>query len=467
MIKALKFSLSISLILLLTLKLEASIRLPSILGNHMVVRHNSTIILWGWCNPGEKIKVLNDWNAQVDSTIGLNTAKWSVEIKTSVSGGPHKITLIGQNTLVLDDILFGEVWLCSGQSNMEMSGEWNSRSIQADIPQANHPNIRFFTVLKSTSTNPQDNLEGKWLVCTPENMKSFSAVGYYFGRDLNEMLKEPIGLINSSWGGTPAEAWTPKEEIAQNLILKESNLRLDSSPSWPIKPGYTYNSMIYPLKNYKVTGAIWYQGEANIKENTSYSLLLTTLIKSWRGLFQNNFPFYYVQIAPFAGYGNNLNGPLLREAQTRALDLEGTGMIIISDLVDDINDIHPKNKRDVGLRLANLALTKTYGIKNLPYRYPSFDSFKLKGDAIEINFKDAEEGLMSRNENPTGFLIAGDDQIYHTATVKVKGNKATVFSKEVKKPLNVRFGYSNSSVPNLFSKEGLPVNIFRTDSLSN
>ena len=456
------FSFSLGLV-------KARIRLPSIIGSHMVLQQNSKVLLWGWCNPGEKIKVYSDWSSTIDSTVGLNTAKWSVTIQTPGAGGPHTLSIAsisGKNSeaTVLEDVLIGEVWVCSGQSNMEMSADWNSLVLK-DVPNANYPNIHLFTIPKTTSENPQDNCSGTWVVCTPETMKHFSATGYYFGKRLNTLLNIPVGLISSNWGGTPAEVWTPKEEVLSHDSLRVASEKLSNSNGWPHTPGYLYNAMIYPILKYKIAGAIWYQGESNVGAFSTYTELFSTMIKSWRKSWGYDFPFYYVQIAPFSGY-EGINGALLRESQTKALSVPGTGMVVVSDLVDNIKDIHPLNKQDVGLRLANLALVNTYGQKGIPCYSPELDTYTIKGRTIELLFKNADNGLMSKGGDPTEFMIAGEDGKYFPAKAKIIKNKIIVSSPEVSAPRSVQFGFTNSSMPNLFSKEGLPVDLFRTDGPS-
>jgi sialate O-acetylesterase len=445
---------------------HAAIRLPSIIGSHMVLQQNSKVLLWGWCNPGEKIKVYTDWSSQVDSTQGLNTAKWSLSIQTPIGGGPHKIILStkGQDSpdaVVLEDVLIGEVWVCSGQSNMEMSADWNSMVLK-DVPNANYPNIHLFTIPRTTSDYPQENCSGTWVVCTPETMKHFSAAGYYFGKRISTQLNIPVGLISSNWGGTPAEVWTPKDEVLGRENLKQASLKLTNSNGWPRSPGILYNAMIYPIIQYKIAGTIWYQGESNVGTNSTYTELFTLMIQDWRKAWGYDFPFYYVQIAPFSGY-SGFDGALLRESQTQALSLPGTGMVVVSDLVDNIKDIHPLNKQDVGLRLANLALVNTYGEKGIACLSPVFDSYIIKGKSIELSFKNAENGLVARGGDPNEFMIAGDDGKYYPAKAKIVKNKVIVSSPLVPTPKSVQFGFTNSSMPNLFSKEGLPVNLFRTD----
>jgi sialate O-acetylesterase len=442
-----------------------NVRLPSILGSHMVLQQNSDIKLWGWSEPNEKIKITTDWDTITYRMVGTRDANWQVIIKTPQAGGPHTITIAGYNTVVLDDILVGEVWLCSGQSNMEMSASWNKQALE-EMPNATNTSIRFFRISRATSDYPQDDAPGHWAVCSPEEMKYFSALGYFFGKKLQPALKMPVGLISSSWGGTPAEAWTPKEIVTSDAVLKEASDKLINSntyPGWPMIPGKAYNAMISPITNYVIAGALWYQGESNVTTYSTYSKLLTAMIGSWRKAWNKDFPFYFVQIAPYA-YGDEHIAALLRTAQTTVLSYPKTGMVITSDLVDNVNDIHPINKADIGLRLANYALADTYGKTDLAYKTPLYKSMSVEKNKIRISFENVITGLMTKGGDATEFYIAGDDQKFLPATVKIDGATVVVWNKAIKNPVAVRFGFSNTAMPNLYSKEGLPVNLFRTDN---
>lgn len=441
----------------------SEIRLPAVLGSHMVLQQKSEVNLWGWSNPGEKIRVMVDWDTTIYHATGLRTAKWSVKIKTPAAGGPYKIILNGNNAIVLEDVMVGEVWLCSGQSNMEWSGSQGLQQSFDEAPHATNTKIRFFYVPKSTADFPQDDCTAEWRVCNPEDMKRFSAIGYFFGKKLQQELNVPVGLINSNWGGTPAEVWTPKELVENDPALKEAAGKVNVTRWWPVQPGDIYNAMIHPLANFAIAGALWYQGESNTGTYATYESLFTMMIGAWRKAWQKDFPFYYVQIAPFAGYGHENVCALLREAQTKSLSYPNTGMVVISDLVDDINDIHPKNKIDVAQRLANLALAETYGKTGLIYKSPRYSRMNIEGGKIRIYFDHAENGLMSKGGAPTEFYIAGADKNFLPAVAKIEGNTVVVSHKDIRNPVAVRFGFNNTAMPNLFSKTGLPVDLFRTD----
>jgi sialate O-acetylesterase len=443
--------------------LYSEVRLPAVLGSNMVLQQKSEVKLWGWCSPAERIRVMVDWDTTVYRTTGLRTAKWSVKIKTPAAGGPYKIIINGSNAIVLENVMIGEVWVCSGQSNMEWSGDQNLPQSLEEAPRATNTKIRFFYVPKSTADFPQDDCRASWKVCNPEDMKRFSAVGYFFGKKLQQELSVPIGLINSNWGGTPAEVWTPKEMVENDPALKTAAAKVNVTPWWPVNAGDTYNAMIHPLTNFAIAGALWYQGESNTGTWSTYRSLLTAMITGWRKVWQKDFPFYYVQIAPFSGYGQNNICALLREAQTKSMSYPNTGMVVISDLVDDIKDIHPQNKIDVALRLANWALAETYDKRGFAYKSPIYKSMKAENGKIRIYFDHAESGLTSKGGEPTEFYIAGADKNFLPAVAKIEGSAVVVSHKDVKNPAAVRFGFSNTAMPNLFSKDGLPVNLFRTD----
>lgn len=452
-------------LLLLSISLSAQLRLPAILGDHMVLQQNSTAKIWGWCDVGEKIKLKTGWDTTTYEVTGTPDANWSIGIKTPGAGGPYKISIQGNTTIVIDDVLIGEVWLCSGQSNMEMSASWSGlKKFDADVAAANNKNIRFFQIPHTTAAFPQNDVEAKWVVCNPEDMRRFSLAGYFFGKQLNEELGYPVGLINSSWGGTPAEVWTPQDAIEANATISKAASQLKKVPWGPIHAGYAYNAMIYPLINFPIAGSIWYQGEANVSAAATYNTLFAAMIQSWRKDWNKEFPFYYVQIAPYSGYGaDNENSALLREAQTKTLSVPNTGMVITSDLVDNIKDIHPQMKKEVGLRLANYALAQTYGKKDRAYKSPTYQNMKVEKGKIRLFFNDADKGLVTKDGGPTEFYIAGEDKIFVPATAKIEGNTVLVWNKSIKNPVAVRFGFTNAAMPNLFSKEGLPVNSFRTD----
>ncbi len=450
--------------LFIIIKTEAKVFLPAVYCNHMVLQQKNAVKIWGWSDVGEKVTITTSWDTITYKAEGDAYAKWETFLNTPVAGGPHTITVKGPyNTIRIEDVLIGEVWLASGQSNMEMTTWWGL-PYEEEVKKATNNQIRFFHIGKSSSAYPQEDVRAEWVVCSPEAMKGFSAAAYFFGKKINEQTKLPVGLISACWGGTPAEVWTPEDIIRNDSILKTAASKLTETKWWPVKPGYNYNATIAPLTNFKIAGAIWYQGESNTGASQTYQQLFTTMIKTWRKKWNDNFPFYFVQIAPYNYETSNICA-LLREAQTKSLSLEKTAMVVTSDLVDNINDIHPKLKKEVGERLADIALVNNYGITGKNPNSPLYKSMQIEKDKIRISFNNAENGFVIKGKAATDFYIAAADKNFVTAQVKVDGNGSTivVWAKEIKNPVAVRFGFSNTAMPNLFSREGLPVNLFRTD----
>ena len=453
------------ILILLDLGSMANVRLPSILSNHMVLQQKTNVIIWGWCDPMETIKLFPGWDTIVYSTVGTNEAKWQIELSTPEAGGPYNIMIEANQTVLIEDVMIGEVWLCGGQSNMEFSGNHGIKQAIEESSKAANNNIRFFFTDKSTSNYPQENCSGEWRICTPDEMMKFSAVGYFFGKELFDTLNIPIGLINNNWAGTPAEVWTPSE-----LIVNDSTLNLNkekvwkSEEWWPTSPGVCYNAMIFPIVRFKLSGVIWYQGESNADAFGSYKLLFSTLIESWRASWNLNFPFYFVQIAPFSGYQGKYTAALLREAQAECLALPNTGMVVIHDLIDAIDAIHPQKKKEVGIRLAMLALADHYQKPLLSFKSPTFDSVLIKGNEAVIIFKDVVTGLKTNNGlAPDCFVVAGEDKFFYPANARIEDDKVIVSNFSTGRISSVRFGFNNTDRPNLISNEGLPVASFRTD----
>ena len=438
------------------------LRLPAVLSSNMVLQQNDSVLLWGWGNPAERVFITPSWDNHTDSVLTSNGAKWSMKVKTPAAGGPFTITFMQREKIVLDNIMSGEVWFCSGQSNMDWNFYAGVYDMQPELDLGSQSNFRFFYIAKNTAGSPQEDTRGQWAVCDSNNLKSFSAVAYFFAKKLQKELNVPVGLIQSSWGGTPAETWTPAEKINNNSTLKTSYEKIDSFMWWPKTPGATYNAMIAPVINFSIAGAIWYQGEGNIAAPSTYGTLLTTMIDSWRNAWKKNFPFYFVQIAPFT-YGKPYVGAIIREQQALASKHDNTGMIIITDLVDDSTDIHPKNKKDVGLRLANMALAQTYHRDSIVVQYPVFDRIQFTEDKAQIGFLYTGGTLYSGDKTVSALEIAGSDGVFYTAESKIEKNVLIAWSKMVKEPVALRYGFSNAGIGNLFSSFGLPVAPFRTD----
>lgn len=438
---------------------SANVTLPNIFSDNMVLQRNAEVKIWGWGSPKEEITITTSWNNQEYKTTPNNEANWNVILKTPEAGGPFEITIKGYNQIILKNVLIGEVWLCSGQSNMEMNASWGIKNGEEEIKLANHLNIRFFNVPKLTATSPQDNLPANWQECTPETMKYFSAVAYFFALHLQEDLKNvPIGLINSSWGGTPAEIWIPEETIKNDPVLAASAEKLSITEYGPNLPARAFNAMINPLTNYKIAGTIWYQGESNVGAK-NYELTLSSLIKSWRKKWNQDFPFYFVQIAPYQYGENHFGGAEVQNAQRKTLDIvENTGMVMTSD-ISTIDDIHPKDKKSVGNRLAEIALKKHYKTRNTIAEGPLFKNIEIQKSSITISFENAE-GLYFKNKKSAFFEVAGTDNVFHPAVAKIKNNKIEVISKAVKSPKKVRFAWKNTVQSDVFNSANLPASTF-------
>lgn len=444
------------------------LRLPSILSNHAVMQQSSEVKLWGWGCPTYKVRIICSWNSlDTLSTIIGADCSWEAKIHTpKASSKTYSIQIIsGTDNITIEDILMGEVWLCSGQSNMELT----LKSVRTDgdnvIETSDNNEIRFFEVKKDYEKYLKSNCEGEWKVCSPETVPLFSAVAYFFGHKLSERLKIPVGLIGAYWGGTSIQTWMPLQAYENDTILQRDNNQIMAFPWGPQAASLLFNTMINPLIQYPIAGVIWYQGETNVLNYTSsnYSRALKAMIGSWRKLFGSIFPFYFVQIAPFQGYGK-LNSACLREQQEATLTLPKTGMISVGDLVNDINNIHPKNKSNVGYRLADLALYEQYHIGGIKPYHPRFASMSIHKDEVILKFKSYGK-LSSKDKEVISFNLAGKDSIFYPAKAALtKEGSIVLSSPKVSSPIAVRYCFSNNEVPNLFDTNGLPLLPFRTDN---
>lgn len=440
----------------------ANVTLPSIFADHMVLQQNDEVKFWGWADPSEEVVIKPSWGNEKYKVIATNQAYWELKIKTPKAGGPYTIIIKGYNEIILKDILIGEVWLCSGQSNMEMSANWGIKDGDIEVEKANNRIIRFFTAPKISAATPQINLPGNWEVCTPETMKNSSAVAYFFAKRIQEDLKGvPIGLIVSAWGGTPAEIWMPEDVIRRDSILLEAANKLTPVEWGPTEPARAFNAMIHPIVGYEIAGVLWYQGEANVGA-TTYDKTFEALIQSWRTLWEKDFPFYFVQLSPYDYGKDHFGGVEIRDAQRRVLNqVTNTGMVITSD-ISTIDDIHPKDKKPVGVRLANLALVNHYKTFDRLINGPLYKGFLINDHTITVQFDDAE-GLYFSDKKISLFEIAGDDGKYYPAKAKIRNQTIEVSSKEVKHPKSVRFSWGNTIQSNLFNKANLPASSFCTE----
>lgn len=461
-----RYSVCIVVVLSLVSSALADVRLPKIFGDSMVLQQKSEVAVWGWADPNEEVTVsLGD--AKATAKAGAD-GKWLAKLATGEAKEPQTLTVKGKNEIALKDVLLGEVWVCSGQSNMQ----WTVN--QADKPDdeakaASYPQIRMFTVQRNISDKPLDDCQGTWAVCSPDTVRNFSAVGYYFGRELHKELKTPVGLINTSWGGTICEAWTCKEALGKDSDLKhftEKQLTIDPAKMNPNQPSVLFNAMVNPLVPYGIKGAIWYQGESNKGRAEQYRKLFPTMIADWREHFgQGEFPFLFVQLAPYK-YGNSDPRELaeLWEAQLKTLSsTPNTGMCVTTD-IGNVADIHPKNKQEVGRRLALWALAKTYGKSDVAFSGPLYESMAVEGYKIRLKFQHAGGGLVAEGGKPLShFQIAGEDQKFVAAKAEIDGETVVVSADEIAKPVAVRFAWDQMAEPNFYNKAGLPASPFRTD----
>jgi sialate O-acetylesterase len=472
------------LVFLVVLTANADVRLPALFSDHMVLQQGMRVPIWGWADEGEVVTVkFRGQTAKAKTENG----QWKVTLKNLKAGGPDTLLFEGRNRIELRDVLVGEVWVCSGQSNMEWSLE-RSHEPEAAVAAANHPQIRLFKVPKLKLSLPTNDVAAEWTACEPETAKNFSAVAYYFARDLQAARGVPVGLIGTYWGGSPAEAWMSADALARNASYRqditehyariwnqhqqamkkwEADGRQDKAPQVPSwKPSELYNGMIAPLVPYSIRGAIWYQGESNAGRAHQYRTLFPDMIANWRRDWgQGDFTFLAVQLAPFKAIQpepGESDWAELREAQLLATKkLPRVGMAVITD-VGEQKDIHPRKKEPVGARLALAARGIAYGEK-IEFSGPVYRSMKVKGDTAVISFDHARGGLESREGALKGFSICGEDKKFVWATAEIQGDKVIVHSPQVSKPVAVRYGWADFPVVNLWNKEGLPASPFRTD----
>nr|WP_026309775.1 sialate O-acetylesterase [Niabella aurantiaca] len=445
-----------------SIRAKANIRLPDIIGSNMVLQQKHKVKLWGWADPYEKITIKGSWNREVYEAMGTRDAKWEIELQTPAAGGPYTISLQGKNSLLLENVLIGEVWLCAGQSNMEMSGNWGLPDIQNELPQAYQRELRFFHIAKTTAAFPQEQVQGQWVVCDSNTLKTFSAAAYFFGKKLHQQLGAPVGLIEAAWGGTAAEVWTPDSVVNNDPVLKKAATLIQPSGMCPYMPGSAYNGMIAPITSYAIAGVIWYQGENNTDAAVTYRPLFTALIGAWRRAWGQQLPFYYVQVAPFR-YKKINAGALLREAQWQCSSIPHTGMVATNDITGNVDDVHPRNKHDVGLRLANWALADHYGQAGIAYKSPEYKSMQVKGAKAVIKISGAEAGLIIKGDSLAEMQIAGADKVFYPAEATIQGDRIVVWNTEVKKPMAVRYCFTDTAIGNVSNSAGLPLLPFRTD----
>ena len=487
-----------------SLSLAAQTRLPALLSDNMCLQQETEVTIWGWDSPGQKIRVMPSWEQSEYETVTNKSGKWSLKVATpSATTRAQTLKVIGSQEIVIQNILIGEIWLCSGQSNMDR--ELGMRSGQKPIVNfwetaqaANTPTLRLFIVKKALSATAKEDCEGEWKVCSPESALEFSAVGYFFGSRLHRELNLPVGMIESAWGGTPVEGWTRKSALNNNFLVEQENHfatrfladsinyaeqrasfnsgYLENPPQQPgsfyyknrphHRLGQLYNGMIHPLLNFALRGVIWYQGESNRNHPERYAKQFPNLINNWREDWQRgHFPFYFAQIAPYQ-YNEAFATPGLWEAQKAALELPNTGMAPTQDLGEPF-DIHPILKEEVGRRLALIALNKTYEKTEVVHTGPTLKALTYDKNTARLDFEPNGGTLFSAG-NRIGplkpFYVADSQQVFYAATVRQEGNSIYLSSPEIKKIIAVRYLWHNNTNPTLYNSYGFPVMGFRTDS---
>lgn len=495
-------------LIVVTSSVQAEVTLPALISDHMVLQRNMEVSLWGWAAPGEKVVV--SFRGQEVTGEADREGAWRVALEPSTAGGPFDLTIQGQNKIVIRDVLVGEVWIGSGQSNMQWPVRRSANSEQ-EISQADYPQMRLFSVPREVADRPREDVEGSWTPVTSETVADFSAVAYFFGRELHRRMGVPFGLIHSSWGGTPAESWTSQEALTANPSLhrivwnwNEVLLRYpfelarfeESLKNWekeaaaarqegkpelrrpgrPQGPGHSwtpsglYNAMIAPLTNYAIRGAIWYQGESNAQPYRAfeYRQLFPTMIQDWRNAWdQGPFPFLFVQLANFRERKTEpVDSPWaeLQEAQRMTLSLPNTGMAVTID-IGEADDIHPRNKQDVGRRLSLAARAIAYG-EDIVHSGPLYKGMIIEGSKIRIRFDHVGGGLKAKDETLRGFAMAGRDRAFKWAQATIEGDTVVVSTPDIVNPVAVRYAWQDNPEASLYNVEGLPAAPFRTDDWS-
>ncbi len=484
--------------------------LPSIFSDNIVLQREAPIPIWGTASPGQRVWVI--FNTQKKFATADNKGNWMLRLSPVKAGGPYNITIIARDTIIIKNVLIGDVWVASGQSNMEMPIAPNKyftgiQNYEEEVSSANDSLLRIFSVEKnSVVEKPQTQMKGQWLETNPANAGKFSAVSYFFGKNIRKELRIPIGIIHTSWGASPAQAWTSAkvlstdpdfqklvddwkklddEYLAKVVAYKKDSAdcakkiqngdtsllkSFSKAPTYPIllqkRPATLYNGMLFPLIPYAIKGVVWYQGEGNESDPKLYDKLFPAMITSWRNDWgQGNFPFLFVQLAGFKKLQTEPSEggwARLREAQTKALKLPNTGMITAVDIGEE-KDVHPKNKQDVGYRLAQCALAKVYN-KNTIYSGPVFNKMRIKKNKIYLSFRHTNGGLIIQNSHTLkGFGICGSDKKFVWANAVIKGNKVILSNPEINNPIAVRYDWANNPIGNLYNKAGLPAMPFRTD----
>ncbi len=495
------YFLFFAMLLIAMNNVSAQIKVPSVLSNGMVLQQQSNVPIWGWSAPGEKISVSSSWSKQKIKVKANNFGKWKIIMATPKAGGPYTLTIKGNsNSITIKDVLIGEVWVCSGQSNMVFRMS-NSDTYKADLDNLEYPNIRYFEVKRQVSEIPQeDALGSKWETINAETASPYSAAAIYFAIKLQKKLNVPVGLIEAAWGGTTIDNWTPLETLKNDDLLSKSIKRwedwgkefkgdsigyhytmeaynkkeISKKPSMPSSiymnnrphrlPSGLYNGLIAPITQYKIKGVLWYQGESNRNYSEEYALNFDKMITAWRNAWQYHFPFYFVQIAPFKGNADGVSE--IMEAQLEVMKFaKNVGMVVTMD-VGNMDDIHPTEKKPVGERLANWALSQTYGVKDIDYSGPIFKEYTKEKNHIKLHFDYAASGLKADGD-VKGFEVIefnsnGAKKPAKPLAVNIDGTDLVISTENLVSPFILRYGWGlNMGNTNLFDKEGLPASPFR------
>lgn len=464
------------LFLLLCFNSEGKIRMASIFSDNMVLQQQSDVRVWGWSTPGSRVTLSCSWTKNSYSTRANQQGQWQVTLSTHSAGGPYTMTVSDGKALTLTNIMIGEVWLCSGQSNMEMPmkgflGQPVTGSNMIILKSGNN-RIRMLTVPRNSKAEPVDSFKANWVEAAPETVAEFSATGYYFGKLLNEMLDVPVGLINVSFGGSCIQAWMSKETTVdfEDKKIPESDDAITRNDRNRF-PSVLFNGMLSPVIGYGIRGAIWYQGETNYKESVLYEQLFPSMVADWRTRWGiGEFPFYYCQIAPFdySRFNQTDNKPeynsaFLRDAQRKCAGIiPNSAMAVLMDCAD-FDNIHPADKDKAGERLALLALSSTYGLKGFASASPEYKAIEINGSTVTVSFDHVPNGITSFGHDVTAFELAGEDKIFYQATAFVRGKSVILSSPRVKEPVAVRYAWKDYIKAEIFNTEGLPLSSFRTD----
>lgn len=468
---------AVAMSLLTALAANAKIVMPDIFSDNMVLQQQAEARLWGWGVPGGTVRITTSWNGDACTATCGSDGKWTADVATpAATYNPQTVTIADDDgQVVLTNVLIGEVWFCSGQSNMEMplAGFDNcpvEGAAETIATSAGWTGIRMATVEKNGQLEPADRCSGKWKTCNPENSPRFSATAFFFATMVNRVLGVPVGIINCSWGGSMVEGWLPRDTVAKYPDIDlERDIRKEEPHDWwhYLSPTLMYNGMLHPLAGYTIKGFLWYQGESNVGRHAVYAQRLKTMVELWRKEWRmGELPFYFVEIAPFSTDGGTASA-LLRESQYRAQSMiANSAMISTNDLVEpyEARNVHPKDKRSVGYRLAWMALAKTYGIKGIEPDCPAYKSMEIKDGAVLLSFTHAANGF-NRTDGMTGFEMAGDDRAFYPAEARLDGkNRIRVTCGKVTRPVAVRYAFRDYAPGNVANVRGLPLVPFRTDN---